>query len=146
MSISSPYLWLIIALVFFVIEISVPSFGFVFAGFSAILAAIPAYFDARWEVQAVVFAVSLMAGLTLLRPRLLKRYEGRQGMPSRTDALMGRKGIVTQAIEHVQGSGRVLVEEQDWSARSKEFLAVGTPIEVIGADGIVLNVRKIGAV
>jgi membrane protein implicated in regulation of membrane protease activity len=77
--------------------------------------------------------------LGLLRPRLVKRLGGR-GVPSRTEALVGRDGVVTQDIDARLGTGRVNVGGEDWAARSAAPLAIGTKIRVHGADGIVLEV------
>ena len=40
------------------------------------------------------------------------------GVPSRTDALVGREGIVTHDIEATVGAGRVNVGGEDWAARA----------------------------
>ena len=61
-------------------------------------------------------------------------------MPSRTDTLIGREGIVTHDIDPRLGAGRVNVGGEDWAARAAAPLPVGTKIRVVGADGIVLEV------
>jgi membrane protein implicated in regulation of membrane protease activity len=79
-------------------------------------------------------------GFGVLRPRLIGRAS--PGVPSRVDALIGREGIVTLDIESTVGSGRVNVAGQDWAARAATPLAAGTRIKVVGADGIVLEVKS----
>jgi membrane protein implicated in regulation of membrane protease activity len=64
------------------------------------------------------------------------------GVPGRTDALIGRHGIVTQEIDPVRGTGRVNVGGEDWAARSAADVETGARVTVIGADGIVLEVRR----
>jgi membrane protein implicated in regulation of membrane protease activity len=64
------------------------------------------------------------------------------GVPGRTEALVGRHGVVTEAIDPVRGTGRVNVGGQDWAARSGADVEPGTRITVTGADGIVLEVRR----
>jgi membrane protein implicated in regulation of membrane protease activity len=54
--------------------------------------------------------------------------------------LIGRAARVTQGIDPVTGSGRVLVAGEDWAASSASPLPAGAAVEVTGADGIVLQV------
>ena len=63
-------------------------------------------------------------------------------MPSRTEALIGTKGVVTHDIDPTVGAGRVNVGGEDWAARSAEPIAAGTKVRVVGADGIVLEVTR----
>jgi membrane protein implicated in regulation of membrane protease activity len=71
----------------------------------------------------------------------LSRLGGR-GVPSRTDAIIGRHGIVTHDIDATLGAGRVNVGGEDWAARSSEALPTGTKVRVVSADGIVLEVTR----
>ncbi|MEO8432708.1 MAG: NfeD family protein [Acidobacteriota bacterium] len=138
-------LWLILALVAGIVEVIVPVFGFVFVTVAALLAALAAYGGVVWPVQVVIFAVALVLSLLLLRPLLAKRFGGR-GVPSRTEALVGRRGLVIQPIDPVLGSGRVNVGGDDWAARSHVPIAAGAEVLVEGADGIVLLVAPASAV
>ena len=63
-------------------------------------------------------------------------------MPSRTEPLIGRHGLVTTDIDPTLGTGRVTVGGEDWAARSADPIAAGTKIKVVGADGIVLEVTR----
>jgi len=58
----------------------------------------------------------------------------------RTEQLIAQRGRVTEAIDSVAGSGRVVVGGADWAARAEHPLAVGAEVVVDGADGITLHV------
>jgi membrane-bound serine protease (ClpP class) len=131
--------WLGLAFISFVIEVSVPHFGFAFVGFGAVAAAVMAFFGFSIPVQLATFVVLVTASLVLLRSGLLARLGGK-GVPSRTEALLGREGLVTQDIDPRLGTGRVNVAGEDWAARSAAALPAGTKVRVTGADGIVLEV------
>jgi membrane protein implicated in regulation of membrane protease activity len=133
------FIWVLIAVVAAVVEISIPHFGLVFVSVGAVAAALASAVDLGFGVQIVVFAVALGLSLALLRPRMMSRL-GSRGVPSRTDALIGREGIVTFDIEAAVGAGRVNVGGEDWAARSAAPLPAGTRIRVMAADGIVLEV------
>ena len=132
-------IWVTVALVAAVIEISIPHFGVIFVSLGAIAAAVVAYLSFGLVAQLALFIIVVGVSFLLIRPRLLKSMSA-AGVPGRTEMLVGRAGIVTQDIDSGIGAGRVNVEGQDWAARASTPIAAGTRIKVIGADGIVLEV------
>jgi len=132
-------IWVTVALVAAVIEISIPHFGVIFVSLGAIAAATAAYLSLGIVAQLALFIVVVGVSFLLIRPRLLKSMSA-AGVPGRTEMLIGRNGVVTQDIDSSVGAGRVNVEGQDWAARASTPIAAGTRIKVIGADGIVLEV------
>jgi membrane protein implicated in regulation of membrane protease activity len=135
------FVWLSVAFVAAIIEVSVPHFGSVFVTIAAIAAAAVAYFDFQIAAQVAVFAVVLAGSLFGLRSRLVGRLGG-QGVLSRTEQMVGRHGMVTLDIDPTVGTGRINVAGEDWAARSGEKIESGTRIRVVGADGIVLEVIR----
>ena len=134
--------WLVLALVAGIVEIVVPALVFLFVGVAAVLTAGTAWLGFSPTVQVVFFAVSSLLLLLLVRPVFASKRLGGKGVPSRTEALDGRSGHVTEAIDAARGGGRVNVGGEDWAARSAEPLANGSEIRVDGADGIVLLVSS----
>jgi membrane protein implicated in regulation of membrane protease activity len=90
-------------------------------------------------ILLILVVVLLLAFLRKLKPRLFSKLDA-PGVPSRTEALIGKAGIVTETVDPDIGTGRVRVLGEDWAAQSGTVLPVGTLIHVNGADGIVLNV------
>ena len=133
--------WVMVAIVSAVIEVSIPHFGLIFASLGAAAAAGAASIGLGLPLQLVTFVVVLGASLAVLRPRLMGNNSA-PGVPSRTEALLGREGIVTHDIDVTLGAGRVNVGGEDWAARSPTPIAVGTRVRVTGADGIVLEVTR----
>jgi membrane-bound serine protease (ClpP class) len=131
--------WLALAFISFIVEVSIPHFGFAFVGAGAIVAAGVAFLGFSVPMQLGAFVVVMTVSLVLLRSALLTRIGGK-GIPSRTESLVGRAGIVTHDIDPRIGTGRVNVAGEDWAARSTEAIAAGAKIRVTGADGIVLEV------
>jgi membrane protein implicated in regulation of membrane protease activity len=138
---SPALVWAALAIVAAVVEVSIPHFGVIFVTVSAAAAALVALAGLDLPAQIVVFAVVLAVSLLLLRPRIVARLSAR-GVPSRTEALTGREGIVTHDIEPLVGAGRVNVGGEDWAARAAAPLPAGTRVRVVGADGIVLEVTR----
>ena len=133
------FFWLALAIVAGIVEVSIPHFGSIFVSVGAVAAAVLAYLSVGLAGQIVTFAVTLGLSLAFLRPRLTGGL-GAPGVPSRTEALVGRQGVVTVDIDPAVGAGRVNVGGEDWAARSAMPMPAGTKIRVTGADGIVLEV------
>jgi len=133
--------WLAVAFVAAVLEISVPHFGSAFVSAGAVAAATTAYLGFGMPVQFGTFVVVLTVSLVTLRSGLVARLGGR-GVPSRTEPLVGRHGLVTHDIDPVTGTGRITISGEDWAARSRDAIAIGTKVRVVGADGIVLEVTR----
>ena len=134
--------WLAVALVAAIIEVSIPHFGFGFVSIGAIAGAAMAYVGYGVTPQMAVFVAVLSVSLLALRSRLLGRLFSGRGVPSRTDTIIGRHGVVTHDIDTTLGGGRVNVGGEDWAARASEVIATGTKVRVVGADGIVLEVTR----
>lgn len=132
--------WVTLAVIAGIIEVSIPHFGVIFITLGAGAAALAAFLSLGLPAQLVLFIIVVAIGFLVLRPRLLKGMNSR-GVPSRTDTLIGREAVVTNDIDTTLGSGRVNVEGQDWAARSVTPIVAGTRVRIVGADGIVLEVK-----
>lgn len=94
--------------------------------------------------QILVFAAFTLLSIFFVRPvalRWLHRKDAER--PSNADALMGRTGFVSEAIE-ANGYGRVAVDGDDWKAESEDGNAIGKGdrVEIVGRESIVIKVRK----
>ena len=133
--------WLAVALVAAILEVSLPHFGCAFVSAGAVAAAAAAFFGFGVAAQIGIFVVVMTVSIVALRQNLLSRLAGR-GIPSRTEPLVGRHGLVTHDIDPTLGTGRINVGGEDWAARCAESLPTGTKIRVVAADGIVLEVTR----
>jgi membrane protein implicated in regulation of membrane protease activity len=134
--------WLAIAVVAAIIEVSIPHFGSAFVSAAAVAAALTAFLGFGATAQVATFVLVVAVSIMGLRSRLVTHIGGR-GVPSRTEALMGREAIVTSAIDATLGIGRVTVGGEDWAARSTAVIEAGARVRVVGADGIILEVTRI---
>ena len=132
--------WIVIAIAAIGIEVAVTNFTFMFIALAALVAGALAALGLGLPVQFVTFALSAWLMPVLLRKQMVRRFSGR-GIPSRTDRLIGATGEVTEPLDTVRGTGRVVVNGQDWAARGASPMPAGSKIEVVEADGIVLVVR-----
>jgi len=124
-----------------------------FLGTVAVAAVITAL-TARWlplEGQMAVFAVSALGGLFLVRPIIVRALGWTQlSRPARGLApthLEGKRAVVTRTVDDEAGQIRV-GEGEFWSARSyspDESIPVGTPVEILLADGFIARVSPLAA-
>jgi membrane protein implicated in regulation of membrane protease activity len=141
--IATMLMWLVIAVVLAILEILIPAFGFIFAALAAAVTSVITIWVGHWSYQLIIFAVLVASTLFFLRPRLVKKLQGDKGIPSRADQLVGKKGYITETSDPHIGSGRMIVEGQDWAVRSSHPIEVGRQVMVEGSDGIILLVREV---
>ena len=129
--------WVVVAVALAVGEILTP--GLFFLGPVALAAAAAAITDAAGGGaigSVIVFIVAALASLAFLRP--IARRHVRLPALSRTgtDALVGRKALVTRTVD--ENGGRVRIGGEEWSARSYldgQVLPEGASVDVIQIEG-----------
>ena len=139
------YYWLIAAIVLVVIEIFTVSFGAICFSIGAIAAGIASYFDVSFSVQLGVFAVVSFVAFLFLRPILMKFFLRGPDVKTNADAIIGRKGVVSEDIDAEQHTGRVRIDGDDWKALSADgtFIGVGSEVEVLSRESIIITVKKL---
>ena len=55
------------------------------------------------------------------------------------EGLVGERGVVRRRLDP---EGQVLVHGELWRARAEEVLEPGDPVEVVGVDGLTVEVRR----
>ena len=137
-------IWLIAAIVLVIFEICSATFGAscfaIGAGFSALAAGLGA--NLTWQI--VVFAVVSLLTFVFLRPFMLKFLDRKsKDVKTNADALVGRKGIVSERIDAAQHTGRVAIDGDDWKAVTEDGTVIekGVEVEIVKLDSIVLTVK-----
>jgi membrane protein implicated in regulation of membrane protease activity len=131
------YVWLLVAIALGVGEVLTP--GLFFLGpvaLAAVAAGVAAALGVGAAASLIVFIVGSLASLAILRP--VARRHVRLPALSRTgtDALVGRKAVVTRRVDG-QG-GRVRIGGEEWSARTYldgQVFDEGSSVDVIQIDG-----------
>ena len=133
--------WFIASVVLVIIEILTPgAFFFACLGIGAFAAGIFAYFSTTGWAQWSVFAVISLVSIYAIRP-IARRFFQTRNMKTNTDALIGQKAWVTEAIRPPE-LGMVKVEGEIWRGEAQESIDAGTFVTVIEVQGTRLVVRK----
>lgn len=93
-------------------------------------------------VFLIVTTVALIATRPLVRKLMHKTY-----VPTNTDALIGKIGKVTEAIDNSAEQGTVFIEGKEWSARTAPDTDTVIPkdskVEILRIEGVKLIVKSV---
>ena len=137
--------WLIAAIILVIVEICTAGFGSICfavgAGFSALAAALGVSFT--WQI--VVFAVVSILIFIFLRPIAIRFIDKKsKDVKTNAEALIGRRGIVSERIDAAQHTGRVAVDGDDWKAVSEDGSVIekGASVEIVKMESIIVTVKQ----
>ena len=137
-------LWLLAALILFVLEVITPGFILACFGVGALVAILPCLFGGSWLVQVLFFCGGSLLSLWLLKPLMACWFAARDTKTG-MDALIGRKAFVSEAIKVGDGGGRIAVDGDSWRAISSvaHDLPAGSEVRITGYTSLVLQVEPI---
>lgn len=144
-------IWMLAALVLFLIEIFTPGFAVACLSIgclcSCVLAAIA---PATLNWQIALFVVASLLAFLFVRPfalKILSRRAERKGeYKSNMESLIGRKATVIEEIP-AEDAGRVKVDGDEWQAvlsreiDDRQDIPVGAKVVIVSYDSIILTVK-----
>lgn len=136
--------WLIVSGVLFFAELLLPGFLVACFGFGCLAAAGVSWLGGSLSLQFLAFSIVSLIVFFGVRPFVIRLlYLWSQPTRTNVDALVGRVGIVTVALDPDTGQGRVKVGGEDWRGMplGDAVIAPGEKVEVVRVDGAKLVVR-----
>ncbi len=129
-----------LAIIFFIAEIKVASYGALSLGglVSLTLGSIMLFEDLKVSLKLMAPTIALVGGFFVIVASLAFRAY-RSKPASGMDGLIGEIGLVKETIDP---EGRVFVHGEYWRATAKEKIEADERVEVEGADGLVLKVKR----
>lgn len=135
--------WLVALVIFLIIEAIGTDLVTVWFAAGALVALIVSFIpEVPWWVEVIVFFVLSITCLLALRP-LARKYLRGKIVQSNADALIGRKGMLLEAIGPLQ-RGTVQLGDVKWTAvglEDKDKIEAGTIVEIVAISGNKLLVR-----
>lgn len=134
-------LWLIILAILILIEILTLGLTTIWFAGGALIAFIVSLFYDNLLVEVILFLIMSMVLLSFTRPLVLKYFN-----PKRTktnyEGVIGREAMVTITIDNMNAVGQVIVDGQEWSAKSLDgdVIDQGTRVKIHGITGVKLIV------
>lgn len=138
--------WLIVAVLFLVVEMFTASFVFLCFCLGCLGGSLLAYFDLPVWSHILGFSVVTLISFFTIRPFMLKyAYRKSHNVKINVDALEGSIGRVVETIDEKENTGRIFVNGDDWRARTEteEVVPVNEKVEVIRVDSTTLIVKHI---
>ncbi len=134
-------LWTLIGVVCLILELTSGDFFIMCFSIGAFITAIVAAFmPDSITVQVIILAVTSLLCLLFVRPLALKYFHRKDpNRQSNVDAMVGRKGVVTEAIKENE-YGRVKIDGDSWKAKASHAIDRGTKVEVIAIDSTIITV------
>ncbi len=140
------HIWIIVAVILFIVEIFAPSFLFGSVAIGCILAGFVSAFDCGIKIQLIAFAIGTLVAFFGIRPFMLKYLHKKSDkIKTNMDALIGKIGRVTETINTSQNEGRIIVEGDDWKAETEndEIVNIGEKVEIVQVNSTILIVKPI---
>lgn len=133
--------WLVLLILFAVIEALTVGLVSVWFAAGALVALLSTYFTANIWAQITLFLLVSILTMAVLRP-LARKYVLPKIVPTNADRVIGQEAVVTEGIDNLAGKGAVVVFGVAWTARSEDGSPIpeGTTVTVNRIEGVKLFV------
>jgi len=135
-------IWFLIGLGLLLLELALPGLVVLFFGIGAWLTSLGhVIFDYNLNVQILVFLVSSLLGLILLRKFIKKRFFDRKKdqIRDQLEEFIGHKAVVT--VDFESGRGQVEFKGTNWKAEGDDALKKGDQVVIEKKDNLTLYVN-----
>jgi membrane protein implicated in regulation of membrane protease activity len=140
------HVWIILAIVLFILELLIPAFVPASFGLGCLVSAIAAVLGLGIKIQILGFIAGTLVAFFGVRPFFTRYcYKASPGIKTNVEALVGKTGRVTEDIDDRLDSGRVLVGGDDWKAVSPDGTVIekNSKVEIIRVEGAKVVVKSI---
>ena len=136
--------WLIILALCLLIEIATLGLVTIWFAGGALVTFFVAMVTDSLLIQIPVFLVVSFLLLFFTRP-LAKKFYNSKRTKTNVDGLIGEQCKVTELIDNFNGTGTVLLNGLEWTARSKNetVIEAGARVQVCAVDGVKVIVKKV---
>ena len=130
-------LWLGLMVLFLIMEANTVSVVSIWFAVGALVALVTSLLGGQLWLQAVLFFAVSAGLLACLRP-MTKKYFKPKLTKTNVDAVIGTQGYLTDAVDNLNGKGRVKLGAMEWTARSTDgsIIPQGTLVKVDRIEGV----------
>lgn len=128
--------WLGLAVVLGIVEVTTLDLMFAMVAAGALAGAATGLVTDNLLLQALVALVVAVAMLAVVRPVALRHLRTPLAIRTGTDALVGERGLVLEAVDGQ--TGRIKLKGEVWSARTYDpstSIEAGRSVEIVQIDG-----------
>ena len=136
-------IWLLISGICLIIESFTLGFFVFWFSIGAIFALITSLFTTNVIIQSTVFVITSTLLLLLTKPLIKNFVKTPKAKPTNVYSIIGKEGLVIESIDTLNGTGKVKVNGELWSAISDTNIEKDETIKVISINGVKLKVEKV---
>lgn len=136
--------WVILLVALVVIEVATMGLTTIWFAGGALVASILAALHLPSYIQIAAFIVISVVLLMFTRP-LAMRYFNKDRIKTNAESIVGKKAIVTGAIDNIKAQGQVTVSGMEWTARSvsdEVTIPEGSIVTIVAISGVKLIVEE----
>ena len=141
----SPLFWLILVIIFGIIEIITQGLTTIWFAGAGIVSMIVSMLDGPVLLQLILFVLVSFVLLFFTRPAM-KKYLSSKLVDTNVDSLIGEIALVKEEINNMENRGTVVIKGMDWTARAKEdtkTISEGSKVKVTAIEGVKVIVENI---
>ena len=138
-------LWLIIAVVFIIVEMSTVTLTSIWFAAGAIGALLVAMCNGGPVLQVIVFVVIAVLLLFATRP-WAKKFVNSKHVSTNADRVIGAEVRVLERVSNLDQTGMAVVNGQEWTVRAeddKTIIEQGELVRIIRISGVKLIVERV---
>lgn len=135
------WVWVAVIAVALIVEIASVQLLSIWFALGGVVALILCLFSVSPTVQIIVFVAVSVISLSVFWP-IARKMNKKGYVKTNADRYVGMNGVVTQSISNLDATGQVKVDNQIWTARSKNGnnIPEGTVVTVEKIEGVKLIV------
>ena len=135
--------WAVVSILCLILELSSGDFFIICFSIGAVFAIIAAVIGLNVYWQLFIFAIFSLLSIFFVRPVALRwLHKNEPNRASNADALIGRTGKVTEAI-NVNEPGYVQIDGDLWKAVSDDTIEAGETVRVIDRESTIVTVETL---
>ena len=136
--------WLIILALCLLVEIATLGLVTIWFAGGALITFFVAMATDSLLIQMIVFLTVSLVLLFFTRP-IAKKFYNSKRTKTNVESIIGEQCKVTETIDNFNGTGTVLLNGLEWTARSKDetIVEAGVRVRVCAVDGVKVIVEKV---
>ena len=133
-------IWILIAIVFIILELTTNTFVLLWFGIGAVAAAVLNYLGFDIYIQFIVF-VMVSVILIISTRKFANKITPESSKKTTAERLIGKKAKVLRQID--DDTFVVSVSGEEWSAHTNDSVDIGDTVKVVGINSIILIIERI---
>jgi len=130
------HIWLIAAGVFLIAEIITTGFLIFWLSIGALFAMVVSFLTSSIVIQTTIFVITSILLIFATKP-LINKISSKK-VATNYCSLNGKKAIVIQDIDSINGTGQIKIAGEIWSAKAENDISIpkGTEVIILGIEGV----------